>query len=108
MIGAAELARLAPGALLVNVGRGPIVDEAALIAALEAGQLGGAALDVFPSEPLPPESPLWRTPGVFISPHCADASPQSLERGFQILLDNLERFARGEPLRNVVDRAQGY
>ena len=108
LIGAAELARLAPGALLVNVGRGPIVQEAALLGALETGQLGGAALDVFSVEPLPADSPLWQAPGVFISPHCADASPQSLERGFAILLDNLERFARGRPLRNVVDRAAGY
>jgi phosphoglycerate dehydrogenase-like enzyme len=108
LIGAAELAQLAPGALLVNVGRGLIVDQAALLAALESGQLGGAALDVFPIEPLPADSPLWRMPGVFVSPHCADASPQSLDRGFLILLDNLERFARGRPLRNVVDRQQGY
>ena len=108
LIGAAELARLAPGALLVNVGRGPIVQEAALLGALETGPLGGAALDVFSVEPLPADSPLWQAPGVFISPHCADASPQSLERGFAILLDNLVRFARGRPLRNVVDRAAGY
>lgn len=108
LIGAAELARLGPGALLVNVGRGALVDEAALVAALEQGELGGAALDVFVSEPLPADSPLWRLPGVFISPHCADATPRSLERGFEILLDNLARFAGGEPLRNVVDPAHGY
>jgi glyoxylate/hydroxypyruvate reductase A len=107
-VDARVLDAMKPGALLVNVGRGLIVDEAALIAALESGRLGGAALDVFPIEPLPADSPLWRMPGVFVSPHCADASPQSLDRGFLILLDNLERFARGRPLRNVVDRQQGY
>ena len=108
LIGANELRRLAPGALLVNVGRAALVDEPALLDALGSGRLGGAALDVFTTEPLPPESPLWRAPNVFISPHCADATPQSLERGFLILVDNLERFGRGEPLRNVVDRDLGY
>ncbi|MBV9172531.1 MAG: D-2-hydroxyacid dehydrogenase, partial [Chloroflexi bacterium] len=92
LIGPDELACLAPGALLVNVGRAAIVDENALVQALESGQLGGAALDVFATEPLPPGSRLWRVPNVFISPHCADATPQSLERGFHILKDNLERF----------------
>jgi phosphoglycerate dehydrogenase-like enzyme len=108
LIGPAELACLAPGALLVNVGRAPIVDESALLQALQSGRLGGAALDVFSVEPLPPDAPLWHAPNVFISPHCADATPQSLERGFLILMDNLERFARGQPLENVVDRELGY
>jgi phosphoglycerate dehydrogenase-like enzyme len=108
LIGGQELARLRRGALLVNVGRGPIVDEAAMLAALENGQLGGAALDVFDSEPLPPESPLWRLPNVIISPHCADSTPESPQRSLDIFLDNLDRFQRGEPLLNVVDRQEGY
>ncbi|HEY3059033.1 MAG TPA: D-2-hydroxyacid dehydrogenase, partial [Chloroflexota bacterium] len=108
LIGANQLARLAPGAFLVNVGRAAIVDEAAMLAALRSGQLDGAALDVFLTEPLPADSPLWTEPNVYISPHCADASPQSLERGLALFVDNVERFARGEQLRNVVDRQAGY
>ena len=108
LIGGPELARLRRGALLVNVGRGPIVDEAAMLAALENGQLGGAALDVFDSEPLPPDSPLWRMPNVIVSPHCADSTPESPQRSLDIFLENLARFRRGEALLNVVDRHEGY
>jgi phosphoglycerate dehydrogenase-like enzyme len=108
LIGAEELARLAPGGLLVNVGRAALVDQAAMLEALENGTLGGAALDVFEAEPLPAESPLWRLPNVFISPHCSDATPESRERGFLILRDNVGRLCRGEPLRNLVDLDQGY
>jgi phosphoglycerate dehydrogenase-like enzyme len=108
LIGAAELARLNRGALLVNVGRGQIVDEPAMLEALRSGQLGGAALDVFETEPLPAESPLWRMSNVIVSPHCADSTPQSPERSLEIFLDNLSRFERGQPLLNVVDREQGY
>jgi phosphoglycerate dehydrogenase-like enzyme len=108
LIGAAELAALAPGALLVNVGRAAIVDQSAMVEALGNGQLSGAALDVFLEEPLAADSPLWQMPHVFISPHCADASPQSLERGLELFLDNLGRFQRGDPLHHVVDRAAGY
>jgi phosphoglycerate dehydrogenase-like enzyme len=108
LIGANELAALRPGALLVNVGRALVVDQTAMVQALQSGQLGGAALDVFEREPLPEESPLWRMPNVFLSPHCCDATPQSLERGLDLFLDNVGRFTRGEPLRNVVDRDAGY
>ena len=108
LIGSDQLGRLARGALLVNVGRSAIVDEAAMLAALRSGQLGGAALDVFLEEPLDAESALWQEPNVFISPHCADATPQSLERGLELFLDNVERFTSGAPLRNVVDRQAGY
>jgi phosphoglycerate dehydrogenase-like enzyme len=108
LIGAAELGRLRRGALLVNVGRGPIVDEPAMLDALASGQLGGAALDVFDTEPLPPESPLWRMANVIVSPHCADSTPESPQRSLDIFLDNLDRFQRGEPLLNVVDRQEGY
>lgn len=108
LIGARELAELERGALLVNVGRAAIVDQAAMLEALQSGQLGGAALDVFLEEPLEAESPLWQMPQVFISPHCADASPQSLERGLELFLANLRRFKNGEPLHHVVDRTAGY
>ena len=108
LIGAEELALLSHGALLVNVGRAAIVEQDAMLAAIRSGQLGGAALDVFLSEPLPAESELWREPNVYISPHCADASPQSLDRGLDLFVDNVERFGKGEALRNVVDRQAGY
>ena len=92
----------------MNVGRGAIVDEAAMLSALDNGQLGGAALDVFDAEPLPPESPLWRMPNVIVSPHCADSTPESPQRSLEIFLDNLGRFLRGEQLLHVVDREEGY
>jgi phosphoglycerate dehydrogenase-like enzyme len=108
LIGSAELALLRPGAVLVNVGRGPVVDEAALVSALRAGRLAGAALDVFAAEPLPASSPLWSEPGVLITPHSADATAETDQRCLELLLDNLTRFGAGRPLRNVVDPARGY
>ncbi len=108
LIGADELAALPGGAFVVNVGRGPLVDQSALVAALQSGHLGGAALDVFETEPLPGDSPLWTLPNVFVSPHCADNTEQSQLRGLGVFLDNLERFRRGAPLGNVVDRELGY
>jgi phosphoglycerate dehydrogenase-like enzyme len=108
LIGAEQLARLPRGALVVNVGRGQLLDQAALVAALESGHLAGAALDVYETEPLPADSPLWRMANVFVSPHCADNTPESARRGLDIFLRNLARFRRGEPLLNVVDRELGY
>jgi phosphoglycerate dehydrogenase-like enzyme len=91
-------------AYLINVGRGVIVDLADLTAALQAGEIAGAGLDVFEVEPLPPEHPLWAMENVIITPHCAAASPRVAERHLETLLDNLRRFVTGEPLRNVVDK----
>lgn len=108
IVGAAELAALPPGARLVNIARGSLVDERALIAALREGRLAGAALDVFETEPLPTESPLWGMPNVIISPHNAGASPRSLQRTLDLFLENLHRFLAGEPLKNVVDMDRGY
>ncbi|WP_394437405.1 D-2-hydroxyacid dehydrogenase [Streptomyces sp. SGAir0957] len=108
LVGARELALLRPGAVLVNVGRGPVVDESALLAALRGGRLGGAGLDVFASEPLPASSPLWSEPGVLVTPHSADATPETDERCLELLLDNVARFRSGRPLRNVVDPDRGY
>jgi phosphoglycerate dehydrogenase-like enzyme len=91
-------------AYLINVGRGVIVDLADLTAALQAGEIAGAGLDVFEVEPLPPEHPLWGMANVIITPHTAAASPRVAERHLETLLDNLRRFVAGQPLRNVVDK----
>jgi phosphoglycerate dehydrogenase-like enzyme len=96
-------------AYLINVGRGAIVVLDDLVAALEAGEIAGAALDVFEAEPLPPDHALWRMPGrVILTPHVAGYSPRIASRHLEALLDNVGRFVRGEPLRNVVDKEQWY
>jgi D-2-hydroxyacid dehydrogenase (NADP+) len=102
ILDARRLALLPPGARVVNVGRGPLVDEAALIAALAEKRLAGAALDVFAIEPLPAESPLWRMPNVIVTPHSSGTSPGNHVRACEIFVDNVGRFARGEPLRNEI------
>jgi phosphoglycerate dehydrogenase-like enzyme len=101
LIGAAELAMLPAGAHVVNVGRGELVDEAALVAALQSGHLGGAALDVFEVEPLPAESPLWDLRNVTITPHSAGTTDLSAQRAADIFADNLRRFVAGRALRNI-------
>jgi phosphoglycerate dehydrogenase-like enzyme len=106
MIGAAELAALPHGARLVNVSRGPVVDEAALLDALRTGRLGGAALDVFEQEPLPPEHPFWEMPQVIVSPHMAGDFVGWEEAFSEVFLENFRRWQRGEPLANVVDKGQ--
>jgi phosphoglycerate dehydrogenase-like enzyme len=93
-------------AYLINVGRGVIVDLADLTAALRAGEIAGAGLDVFEVEPLPPDHPLWEMPNVLITPHCAAASPRVPERHLATLLENLRRFAAGQPLLNVVEKTR--
>ena len=103
MLGAAELAMLPQGAVLINIGRGAVVDQEAMIAALRSGQLGGAALDVFEHEPLPAESPLWTLPNVLISPHSASTSDRENARLTDLICDNLRRYLDGRPLRNVLD-----
>jgi phosphoglycerate dehydrogenase-like enzyme len=99
-----RIRRMKRSAYLINVGRGVIVDLAALTAALEAGEIAGAGLDVFETEPLPADHPLWGMANVIITPHCAAASPRVPERHLETLLDNLKRFVNRKPLRNVVDK----
>ena len=103
-----RLAAMKRGAYLYNVGRGPVVDQDALLAALRSGQLAGAGLDVTEPEPLPAESPLWLEPGVLITAHSSGLTPRSFERYQALLLENMRRFDRGEALLNVVDKQRGY
>lgn len=108
LVGAAELAAMRPGAVLVNVARGKVVDEAALVEALRSGRLGGAALDVFAQEPLPPESPLWDLPNVLVSPHSASTADSENAKLSELFCNNLRRYLEGHPLINVYDRERGY
>lgn len=100
---AAAIGQMHSNAVLVNVGRGGVVDEPALIQALNAGRLAGAALDVFATEPLPADSPLWSMPNVLISPHTAALSEQEDERTVDLFSDNLHRYLAGDELRSRVD-----
>ncbi|HYO81488.1 MAG TPA: D-2-hydroxyacid dehydrogenase [Bryobacteraceae bacterium] len=108
MIGAAELGLLPPHCVLINLGRGPVIQEQALIATLSAGRIRGAALDVFEVEPLPEDHPLWDFENVLISPHCADHIAGWLESAVQFFVENYRRFDAGQPLQNVVDKRAGY
>lgn len=108
MIGARQLAGMKPGAFLIDVSRGGVVDQAALLAALQKKQLAGAGLDVFPDEPLPADSPLWEQPNVIISPHIAGLSPHYIPRAFALFKENLRRYIAGEPLLNQIDLERGY
>ena len=102
------IALMKPHSVLVNVGRGAVVDEPALVQALREGRIAGAALDVFETEPLPPESPLWELPNVLLSPHTAALSERENARIVEIFTDNLRRYLAGEPLRNRVDTRLFY
>jgi phosphoglycerate dehydrogenase-like enzyme len=108
MIGPEELEALGPGAVVINVGRGAVIQEAALVRALQERRLRGAALDVFDTEPLPPGHPFYRLDNVLLSPHCADHVPGWLDDAMQLFIENLERFRAGLPLQNLVDRSAGY
>ena len=108
LIGAREIALMKPDAALVNVARAAVVDGEALLAALREERIAGAALDVHDPEPLPPESPLWDLPNVIVTPHRSGAMRGYFPRAAAFFAENLGRYARGEPLLNVADRARGY
>jgi phosphoglycerate dehydrogenase-like enzyme len=108
LIGAPEFAAMKPGAVIINVGRGPTIVESELIAALQSGRIRGAALDVFDTEPLPAGHPLYSLDNVLMSPHCADRVEGWLDIAMSVFLENYDHFVAGRPLVNVVDKQAGY
>lgn len=108
MFGAKAFAGMKSSAYLINIGRGGTVNEADLVQALQNGQIAGAGLDVFATEPLPAESALWALPNVIITSHYSGDTPHYDERALAIFMDNLERYSHGLPMRNVVDKQRGY
>ena len=108
LIGEAEFAVMKPGAVLINLGRGPVVVEEQLILALREHRIRGAVLDVFDQEPLPAGHPLWSLDNVLLSPHTADHTDTWLQDAVELFLENYRRFAAGEALLNVTDKRQGY
>ena len=108
MLGEREFEAMKPNAVVINLGRGPVIDEAAMVCALSEKRIKGAALDVFDTEPLPEGHPFYSLENVLLSPHCADHTPDWTERAMRFFLAQFERFAEGRPLENVVDKGQGY
>jgi phosphoglycerate dehydrogenase-like enzyme len=108
MIDASALAAMKPGAWIINVARGALVDERALLRALREGPIGGAVLDTFRDDPLLPSSPFYDLPNVVVTPHTSWSSGRVLDRSVELFCDNLQRYARGEPLLNIVDPSLGY
>jgi phosphoglycerate dehydrogenase-like enzyme len=108
MINRARLAKMKADAYLLNVGRGPLVDDAALLEALQSRRIGGAALDVFVEEPLPPESPYWSLENLLITPHTAAVTDKLWDRHYDLIVENLTRFLEGRPLLCEVDKQRGY
>jgi phosphoglycerate dehydrogenase-like enzyme len=110
MISDAQFGRLKPSAIVINVGRGPVIDEAALIRALQGKQIAAASLDVFEAEPLPESSPLWAMDNVLISPHCTDHTllPDWLDLSMNLFVENFGRYCAGTELLNRVDKKAGY
>jgi phosphoglycerate dehydrogenase-like enzyme len=108
MIGREQLAAMRPGAVLINIARGTVVDEQALIEALQSGHLGGAALDVVANEPLAADSPLWSMSNVIITPHSASTALDENARLTELFCENLRRYVDGRPLLNLIDKQRGY
>jgi phosphoglycerate dehydrogenase-like enzyme len=108
LITESEFAAMKPSAIIINVGRGPVIDEKAMIKALSQHKIKGAALDVFDEEPLPAGHPFYKLENVLLSPHCADHTPDWLDNAMRFFIAQFERFRRGDPLRNIVDKNLGY
>jgi phosphoglycerate dehydrogenase-like enzyme len=108
LIGEAAIAAMKPNAVVINIGRGPVIDQPALVRALTERRIKGAGLDVFEQEPIPAGDPIYQLDNVLISPHCADHTKDWLDRAMQFFLLQYERFSKGEPLENVVEKRLGY
>ncbi len=108
MISDAEFAAMKPTAVVINVGRGPVIDEAALLRTLTTKRIKGAALDVFEHEPLPAAHPLFKLENVLLSPHCADHTADWQDQAMRFFLEQYARFEKGEPLNNIVNKRLGY
>jgi len=108
LMNGARIAEMKPEACLINVGRGPLIDEPALVEALRTHKIGGAALDVFTKEPLPPDSPLWDLDNLLITPHTAGLTEKIWERQYALYTENLRRFFAGQPLLGLVDKGRAY
>jgi glyoxylate/hydroxypyruvate reductase len=108
LLGSSELAMMKPSAVLINIARGAVVDEAAMVEALRSGHLAGAALDVASHEPLEADSPLWDMPNVLITPHTMSTAYDENERLADLFCDNLRRYLANEPLRKEFNKARGY
>ncbi len=108
MVGEAEIAAMKPHAIIINIGRGPVVNEAALLRALAEKRIKGAALDVFETEPLPPGHAFYGMENVLLSPHCADHTADWENNAMRFFIEQFERFRKDEPLRNMVDKRRGY
>jgi phosphoglycerate dehydrogenase-like enzyme len=108
MIGDDAIAVMKPNAVVINVGRGPVIHQAALVRALAAGKIKGAGLDVFEHEPIPPDDPIFKLPNVLISPHTADHTKDWLNQAMRFFLEQYQRFSNGQPLQNIVEKHLGY
>lgn len=108
MISDAQFAAMKPSAIVINVGRGPVIDQAALVRALSSKRIRGAGLDVFEQEPIPAGDPIWQLDNVLISPHCADNTKDWLNDAMRFFLTQYSRFEKGEPLENIVQKHLGY
>lgn len=108
LIGDRQLRLLRPSAVVLNLGRGPVIDEPALVSALQEGRIRGAVLDVFDTEPLPPGHPFYALENVLLSPHCADHTPGWMDDAMELFVENYRRYLDGEPLLNIADKSAGY
>jgi phosphoglycerate dehydrogenase-like enzyme len=108
LIGPSEIGRMKPGVIIVNMARGGVMDEAALIAALEAGHVAGAGLDVFAREPLPADDPIWDAPNALLMPHFTPPLPDRSGRSLATIVENIRRYRSGEPLLNRITREDVY
>ncbi len=108
MIGDAAFAAMKPSAVIINIGRGPVIDQAALVRALTAKRIRGAGLDVFEQEPIPAGDPIYKFENVLVSPHCADQTKTWLTQAMDFFLQQYTRFTTGQPLENIVDKHLGY